>query len=85
MMHFQIPKQDILAQLIHQLENYFLLDDMEKTIINEYYAAALEKCDINFMASTNKYFKIDAGGKKMTRFNPYHSVQYMIFFVLSFS
>ena len=33
-MHFQIPKQDILAQLIHQLENYFLLDDMEKTIIN---------------------------------------------------
>ena len=60
-MHFQIPKQDILAQLIHQLENYFLLDDMENTIINEYYAAALEKCDINFMASTNKYFKIDAG------------------------
>lgn len=78
-MHFQIPKQDILAQLIHQLENYFLLDDMEKTIINEYYAAALDKCDINFLASTNKYFKIDIGGKKMARFNPYHSVQYMIF------
>ena len=79
MMQLQIPKQDILAQLIVQLESHFTLSNIEKTVISDYLDLALEKCESNFWASSNKYFKIDVGGHKNVRFNPYHSVQYMIF------
>lgn len=79
MMQLQIPKQDILAQLIIQLENHFMLSDVEKSVIFEYLDLALEKCESNFLASSNKYFFIEMGGHKNVRFNPYHSVQYMIF------
>jgi len=36
MMQLQIPKQDILAQLIIQLESHFMLSDIEKSVIFEY-------------------------------------------------
>ena len=32
MMQLQIPKQDILAQLIVQLESHFTLSNIEKTV-----------------------------------------------------
>lgn len=79
MMQLQIPKQDILAQLIVQLESHFILSNIEKTVISDHLDLTLEKCESNFWASSNKYFKIDVGGHKNVRFNPYHSVQYMIF------
>lgn len=62
MMQLQIPKQDILAQLIVQLESHFTLSNIEKTVISDYLDLALEKCESNFWASSNKYFKIDVGG-----------------------
>ena len=61
MMKLQIPKQDILAQLIVQLESHFTLSNIEKTVISDYLDLALEKCESNFWASSNKYFKIDVG------------------------
>lgn len=61
-MQLQIPKQDILAQLIVQLESHFILSNIEKTVISDYLDLALEKCESNFWASSNKYFKIDVGG-----------------------
>lgn len=62
MMQLQIPKQDILAQLIVQLESHFILSNIEKTVISDYLDLALEKCESNFWSSSNKYFKIDVGG-----------------------
>lgn len=80
MMQLQIPKQDILAQLIIQLESHFILTNIEKSVITDYLDLALEKCEFNFFASSNKYFKTNMGGhSEKVRFNPYHSVQYMIF------
>lgn len=64
MMQLQIPKQDILAQLIVQLENHFMLSNNEKSVISDYLNLALEKCESNFWASSNKYFFIEMGGKK---------------------
>ena len=65
MMKLQIPKQDIIIQLILQLESHFLLSNIEKTVISDYIDLALERCESNFWASSNKYFKIDErGGKK---------------------
>ena len=43
MMQLQIPKQDIRAQLIIQLESHFMLSDIEKSVIFEYLDLALEK------------------------------------------
>ena len=65
MMKLQIPKQDIIIQLILQLESHFMLSDIEKSVIFEYLDLAVEKCESNFLASSNKYFKIDMGGAKM--------------------
>ena len=65
MMKLQIPKQDIIIQLILQLESHFLLSNIEKYVISDYIDLALEKCESNFWASSNKYFKIDVGGQKM--------------------
>lgn len=79
MMQLQIPKQDILAQLIVQLESHFILNNIEKSVISDYLDLALKKCEYNFIASSNKYFFVEMGGHKIVRFNPYHSVQYMIF------
>ena len=64
MMKLQIPKQDIIIQLILQLESHFLLSNIEKTVISDYIDLALERCESNFWASSNKYFKIDMGGGK---------------------
>lgn len=62
MMQLQIPKQDILAQLIVQLESHFILNNIEKSVISDYLDLALKKCESNFIASSNKYFKIEMGG-----------------------
>lgn len=64
MMQLQIPKQDILAQLIIQLESHFILTNIEKSVITDYLDLALEKCESNFWASSNKYFFIEMGGQK---------------------
>lgn len=65
MMQLQIPNQDILAQLIVQLESHFMLSNNEKSVISDYLDLALEKCESNFWASSNKYFFIEMGGQKM--------------------
>mgnify|MGYP006995440539 CR=1 FL=1 len=48
MMKLQIPKQDIIIQLILQLESHFLLSNIEKSVISDYIDLALEKCESNF-------------------------------------
>lgn len=45
MMKLQIPKQDIIIQLILQLESHFLLNNIEKSVISDYIDLALEKCE----------------------------------------
>ena len=78
-MIFTIPKEDILKQLLRQLELHFMLRDEEKAIITERFAYALQACEENFLQNENKYFRQAMGGVECAKFNPYHSVQYMIF------
>lgn len=78
-MIFTIPKEDILKQLILQLESHFLLTEEEKIVIESRYDHVLDLCESNFSLSENKYFSKDVGGTRIVRFNPYHSIQYMIF------
>lgn len=78
-MIFTIPKEDILKQLLRQLELHFMLRDEEKAIITERFAYVLQACEENFLQNENKYFRQTMGGAECAKFNPYHSVQYMIF------
>lgn len=78
-MIFAIPKEDIFRQLIHQLESHFLLSNDERTIIMGYFDSALQECEENFVNNRNKYYFELIEGKKIAKFNPYHSVQYMMF------
>ena len=79
-MIYTIPKEDILAQLLMQLKTHFFISDEEENVINDRIDYALNRCEENFSHSENKYYQVeDDGGGKKCRFNPYHSVQYMIF------
>lgn len=78
-MVFTIPKEEILAQLLMQLESHFFISEGEKSVIESRFDYALAACEDNFSHSENKYYFTELGGAKMCRFNPYHSVQYMTF------
>ncbi len=78
-MIFVIPKEDILKQLILQLESHFLLEEKEKVLLSEFMDYAFEDCRENFEHNSNKYYYKEAEGKREAVFNPYHSVQYMMF------
>ncbi len=78
-MIFTIPKEEILAQLLIQLKSHFFISEEEKCVIEERFENAIIACEENFSHSDNKYFFVEEGGTKYCRFNPYHSVQYMIF------
>jgi len=76
MMELKLNKIDILRQLYNQLRSHFLLSELEEESIETVFDCVLLRCEKNFQSSDNKYFKSEWGGVK---FNPYHSVQYMIF------
>lgn len=74
-MELIISKEDILNQLFQQLRTHFLLINEEETQIKRTIDVVLDRCELNFQKSDNKYFRNVMGVK----FNPYHSVQYMTF------
>ena len=78
-MIFTIPPKEILSLLLLQLKGHFYISSEEELLIAAHFDKALEACDINFSHSENKYFIVETEGGNTCRFNPYHSVQYMIF------
>ncbi len=78
-MVFTIPKEEILAQLLMQLNSHFFITEEEKTVIESRFDFALAACEVNFSHSENKYYWIEKNGVRTCRFNPYHAIQYMIF------
>lgn len=76
-MIYTIPKEQILLQLQAQLSSFFIISDEEKSVLESRFESVLEICAENFSHSNNKYYLAEGGGE--CRFNPYHSVQYMIF------
>lgn len=78
-MIYILPQQDILKQLFLQLSSHFLLTEEEENALSAHVCTSLEKREINFGASGSKSFNIVTSQGKQALFNPYHSVQYMIF------
>lgn len=78
-MIFTIPKDKILEQLLIQLKNYFYISEEEETVVRSRFDYALSACEKNYSRSQNKYYWIEEDGVRLSIFNPYHAVQYMIF------
>lgn len=74
-MKFSIDKSLILVQLKKQIESTFLIDKNELIILDKYFDATLERCDICFSMTNNKYYNKDGD----TFFSPYITTQYTIF------
>jgi len=74
-----IPDNEITQLLIHQLGNFFTVNETEKKEIQSVYSIVKEKLIYCLEKSDNKYYSRLIGGVKETYFNPFHSVQYCIY------
>lgn len=70
-----IPKNEIIELLKLQLNNFFVLKEEEIDLLLSNFDLVLSRCETCFALSTNKYYNRNG----QVYFNPYHSVQYMIF------
>lgn len=78
-MFLTTPKETIYNLLIKQLEGNFIISEEEKKLILSHLDETINVCDVNFSHSSNKYFTSNVDGVVTGKFNPYHSVQWMIF------
>lgn len=69
----------VQKQLLHQLSNLFLIDCVEKDLIDKYFDLVIERVDKCFSASKNKYYKKKTENGVETFFDPIHSCQWFIF------
>lgn len=78
-MIFEIDKPSILNLVCRQVDNIFTLTAEERKVIESSFEDTICACDENFLHTTNKYYSREIDGKKEAYFNPFHSVQWMIF------
>lgn len=74
-MIISVPQSDIPVILIHQLESFFPINEVEKRCINDQLKGVLFKIEYCFGLTPNKYYH--RGDE--TYFNPFHSGQYTVF------
>ncbi len=73
-----IEKNQLLSLLTTQLKN-FLIEEEEKNEIVDNLDEAIARLEECFKDSSNKYYSREIDGNREGFFNPFHSVQYMIF------
>lgn len=78
-MIFEIDKSAILSLVCRQIDNNFGLDADESKEMESSFEETIATCEENFLHANNKYFFREVDGSKMAYFNPFHSVQWMIF------
>lgn len=73
-----IEKNQLLSLLTTQLKNFLIEEEEKNELVNnlDEAIARLEEC---FKDSSNKYYSREIDGNREGFFNPFHSVQYMIF------
>lgn len=77
---YTLPKHELGGGVLRQLTSFFPpLSEQEKKMLTECLDVAIEKCEFNFSHSDNKYFSQIKDGKKIVRFDAYHSIQWMTF------
>lgn len=66
---------NVILELLQKQLSFFLVSDGEMSLIKTAYPEATERVSHCFAANTNKYYHKDGE----VYFNPFHSVQWMIF------
>lgn len=77
-MELAIPRGRLLELVSTQVRNNFLIEPDEQETLARFMDEALERLEVCFAASPNKYYWKDA----RVFFSPYHSAQYCIFLYL---
>ena len=78
-MILEIDKAAILNLVCRQVDNSFTLCEEERKQIESSLDEVLASCEENFVYTSNKYYTREVNGVREAFFNPYHSVQWMIF------
>lgn len=78
-MILEIDKNAILELVCRQVDKNFTISEAEKSEIEGSFDDAMEACEENFRHSSNKYYVREVEGMNDSYFNPFHSVQWMIF------
>jgi len=74
-MIISIPKSEVPIVLVHQLESFFPIGELERACINQQLEKVLLKIEHCFGLNPNKYYH--RGDE--TYFNPFHAGQYTVF------
>ena len=74
-MIFEIPKKEILKNLVRQLTSYFSISDEEIQLLEDLSDGVFTRCAVCFSENNNKYYSKEGEAY----FNPHHSGQYSIF------
>lgn len=75
---YTLPKSEIEKAISRQLQSFFPPLSIEETqVIEESLAVVIPKCEYNFAHSENKYFSSEKDGRRITRFDAFHSIQWM--------
>ena len=74
-MIFEIPKKEVVKEMIKQLSSFFSISTAEVNIINTLSEDVFQRCDVCFSQNKNKYYSKNGEAY----FNPYHSGQYTVF------
>lgn len=75
---YTLPKTELRGAIFRQLESFFPpLNEEEKRMIEECLEIVIPQCEYNFSHSENKYFLTEKEGRRITRFDAFHSIQWM--------
>lgn len=75
---YTLPKTELGEVVFKQLESFFpTLKEKEKLMIEDCLEVVIPQCLYNFSHSENKYFSTDKEGRRITRFDAFHSIQWM--------
>lgn len=75
---YALPKTELEGAVFKQLESFFpSLTEVEKHMIEDCLEVVIPQCEYNFSHSENKYFSAVKDGRRITRFDAFHSIQWM--------
>ncbi len=75
---YTLPNSEIGNSIFRQLQSFFPpLNEAEKQMIEACLEVVIPQCEYNFSHSENKYFSTVKDGRRITRFDAFHSIQWM--------
>ena len=75
---YTLPKNELRGAILRQLQSFFPpLSKDEERMIADCLEVVIPQCEYNFVHSENKYFSSEKDGRRITRFDAFHSIQWM--------